>query len=291
MILTQRASQTVYKDLLESDTIHIEKLKQQVQKNSIIAEFKPFCWKILLGIKSPYRSTRSYVDQANCEIYKRLHTTLTTCRVLQNDTPIAQQFLSMYLLDSHGIKMSLISTREYESFLSIANFICSFLDNDNEQRLETTTECWLMTCRIYDNFVQLTRRLALLRYHVGKNAQKEFLYEPKLLLHLNTHNIFAFIPDNWLKDGFQLIRDDISLLNIWEKFLAGCEYIFVFLTLHILHHCRLKLLNFYSTKEMIQYLTDLKIDDQAACEHIVIASIASWKKQGGSELDFPPMQS
>ncbi len=50
MILTQRAGQTPYKDLLESETIDIEKLKQYVQKNSIVAEFKPLCWKFLLGL-------------------------------------------------------------------------------------------------------------------------------------------------------------------------------------------------------------------------------------------------
>lgn len=33
----------------------------------------------------------------------------------------------------------------------------------------------------------------------------------------------------------------------------------------------------------------LQISDPNDCEHIVIASIASWKKQGGSSLDFPPI--
>ncbi|CAF4010202.1 unnamed protein product [Adineta steineri] len=287
MQLGQRAGQTVFKDLLESDTVNIEKLKQYVQKQSIVTEFKPLCWKILLGIKSPYRATRRYVDQANCDIYKRLHSTLTTCQIIQNDTSISQQFLSMYLLDSHAIKIPITSTKEYESFLSTANFICSFLDNDNEQRLDVIAECWFMTCKMYDKFIHLTRRIAFLRYHVGKIAQQEFVYESKLLLHLNTHNIFVSIPENWLKDGFQLIRDDFSLLNIWEKFIAGSEYIFVFLTIHILHYCRGKLLSLYSTKEIIQYLIDLKIDDQAACEHIAIASVASWKKQGNSLLSFP----
>ncbi|CAF0723093.1 unnamed protein product [Rotaria sordida] len=287
MILIQRTVQTVFRDLLESETINIEKLKQHVQKNSIVAELKPFYWKILLGIKSPYRTTRRYVDEANCDIYKCFHSTLTTCQIIKTDTSTSQQFLSMYLLDSHPTKLSIISTKEYEPFLSIANFTCAFLDNDNEQRLEVTAECWLMTCKIYDKFVQLTRHIALLRYHVSKIAQQEFCHEPKLLLHLNTQNIFVCIPDKWLKDGFQLITDDISLLNIWEKFLAGSEYIFVFLTIHILHHCRLKLLSLYTNKEILQYLNDLKIVDQADCEHIVIASIASWKKQGGSLLNFP----
>jgi hypothetical protein len=69
----------------------------------------------------------------------------------------------MYLLDSHGIKLSITSSmKEYKSFLSIANFICSFLDNDNEQRLEITAECWFMTYRIHDKFAQLTRRITLL---------------------------------------------------------------------------------------------------------------------------------
>ncbi len=49
MILTQKAGPTALKDLLESDTIDIEKLKQYVRKNSTVAEFKPLCWKILLG--------------------------------------------------------------------------------------------------------------------------------------------------------------------------------------------------------------------------------------------------
>ena len=49
MILTQRSGQSAFKDLLESETIDIEKLKQNVQKNSIIAELKPLYWKILLG--------------------------------------------------------------------------------------------------------------------------------------------------------------------------------------------------------------------------------------------------
>ena len=51
----------------------------------------------------------------------------------------------------------------------------------------------------------------------------------------------------------------LRLFSIWEKFLAGSEYIFVFLTIHILHHCRLKLLSLYSTKEIMQYLLDLKV--------------------------------
>lgn len=289
MILTQRADQTVLKDLFESDVIDIEKLKQYIQKTSVLAELKPLCWKVLLGIKSPYRATRSYVDQANTDIYKRLHLTLTICRFIDDSTPISEQFLSMYLLDTHGVKLPINSTKDYEAFLSISNLICSFLDSDNEQKLGTMAECWLMTSKIYDKFVLLTRRISLLRYHVGKLAQQILSFEPKLLLHLNTHNIFASIPENWLRDGFQLIKDDIALLNIWEKFLAGSENIFAFLTVHILHHCRLKLLNQHSSKEMTQYLIDLKIEDQADCEHIVMASIASWKKRRDLSLDFPPI--
>lgn len=150
----------------------------QVRRNSLGGEKKKILF--LLGIKSPYRATRRYVDQANCDIYKRLHSTLTICRIIQNTTPISQQFLSMYLLDSHAVKLPIISMvnksceknfffgylfreqKEYESFLSIANFICSFLDNDNEQRLDINAESWFMTCKIYDKFIQLTRRIALL---------------------------------------------------------------------------------------------------------------------------------
>ena len=110
MILSQRPSHSAFKDLLESETINIEKLKQYVQKNSVLAELKPLYWKILLGIKSPYRDIRQYVDQANCDIYKRLHSTLTTCRIIVPSTPIAQQFLSMYLLDSHAMKLPITST-------------------------------------------------------------------------------------------------------------------------------------------------------------------------------------
>lgn len=127
MILTQRSGQSAFKDLLESETIDIEKLKQNVQKNSIIAELKPLYWKILLGttphsifhshlhlffpgIKSPYRDTRQYIDQANCDIYQRFHSTLKTCRIIENTTPIAQQFLSMYLLDSQAVKLPIAST-------------------------------------------------------------------------------------------------------------------------------------------------------------------------------------
>lgn len=109
MILTQRAGQTALKDLIESDTINIEKLKQYVQKNSIVAEFKPVCWKFLLGIKSPYRTTRRYVDQANCDIYKRFHSTLITSKIIKDTTSISEQFLYMYLLDSHAIKLPLES--------------------------------------------------------------------------------------------------------------------------------------------------------------------------------------
>ena len=110
MILSQRPSHSAFKDLLESETINIEKFKQHVQKNSVLAELKPLYWKILLGIKSPYRDIRQYVDQANCDIYKRLHSTLTTCGIIQSSTPISQQFLSMYLLDSHAMKLPITST-------------------------------------------------------------------------------------------------------------------------------------------------------------------------------------
>ncbi|CAF1127051.1 unnamed protein product [Rotaria magnacalcarata] len=290
MTSKERTVPTTFKELLISEAINVDKLKQDILKNSIVAELKPFYWKILLGIKSPFSATRDYVDQANCDMYKYLHSTLITCKLIQTDTPISQQFLSMYLLDLHPNRLPVLSIKEYESFLLIANFVCAFLDNDNKQRIEATAECWLMTCRIYDKFVQLSRRITLLRYHVGRIAQEEFIHEPKLLVHLNTQNIFICIPEKWLKDGFQLLTDDISLLDIWEKFLAGSEYIFVFLTIHILHHCRLKLLSLYTTKEIMQYLLDLKINGQIDCEHIVMASIVSWKKQGGSLLTFPPIR-
>ena len=125
MILTQRSGQTVFKDLLESDPINIEKLKQHVQKNSIVTEFKPLGWKFLLGLKSPYRATRSYVDQANCDIYKRLHSTLITCRIIENTTPLSQQFLFMYLLDSHAVKLPINSTvKTYHTFVNKRFFSC-----------------------------------------------------------------------------------------------------------------------------------------------------------------------
>lgn len=50
MIVIQRSVQIAFKDLLESEAINVEKLKQFIQKNSIVAELKPFCWKIILGI-------------------------------------------------------------------------------------------------------------------------------------------------------------------------------------------------------------------------------------------------
>jgi len=65
---------------------------------------------LFLGIKSPYRATLRYIDQANCEIYKCFHSTLITCRIIQPNTPISQQFLSMYLLDSHAIRLPIAST-------------------------------------------------------------------------------------------------------------------------------------------------------------------------------------
>jgi hypothetical protein len=54
-------------------------------------------------------------------------------------------------------------------------------------------------------------------------------------------------------------KRNLFVFSIWEKFIAGSEYIFVFLTIHILHHCRIKLLSLYSTKEIMQYLVDLKV--------------------------------
>ena len=47
-----------------------------------------------------------------------------------------------------------------------------------------------------------------------KIAEDEFVHERKLLIHLKTNDVFASIPDNWLRDGFQLIRDDISLSKL-----------------------------------------------------------------------------
>ena len=130
MILSQRAGQTAFKDLIEADAIDIEKLRQHIQKRSIVAEFKPLCWKLLFGkilflfyfnandrsvfyfsgIKSPYRETRTYVDQANCETFRLLQTTLIQCQLVRSNTPINEQFLNMYLLHSHAVKLPLQST-------------------------------------------------------------------------------------------------------------------------------------------------------------------------------------
>ena len=49
MILIQRTGQTPFKDLIEADFIDLDKLKQYAQKKPIVAEFKPLCWKLLLG--------------------------------------------------------------------------------------------------------------------------------------------------------------------------------------------------------------------------------------------------
>ncbi|CAF1642336.1 unnamed protein product, partial [Didymodactylos carnosus] len=48
IILTQRSVQLATKDLLESNVIPLDKLKQYIRRHSIAVEYKVFVWKLLL---------------------------------------------------------------------------------------------------------------------------------------------------------------------------------------------------------------------------------------------------
>lgn len=69
-------------------------------------------------------------------------------------------------------------------------------------------------------------------------------------------------------------EENRSFFSIWEKFFAGCEYIFVFLIVQILHHCRAKLLTFYSKNEITQFLSELKVSGDRWAERNVCTRLA-----------------
>lgn len=84
MILTQRAGQTAFKDLIEADVIDIEKLKQYAQKKSIVAELKPVCWKILLGGSRLY-DVAKFINKLLLQGSNRLimqHVVMSTKRIV-----------------------------------------------------------------------------------------------------------------------------------------------------------------------------------------------------------------
>lgn len=62
MTSKERTVPTIFKELLKSEAINIDRLKQDIQKISIPAELKPFYWKILLGIVfSIYKTINKYL--------------------------------------------------------------------------------------------------------------------------------------------------------------------------------------------------------------------------------------
>ncbi|CAF1596094.1 unnamed protein product, partial [Didymodactylos carnosus] len=167
IILTQRSVQLATKDLLESNVIPLDKLKQYIRRHSIAVEYKVFVWKLLLGIVSPYRETRSFKDNINHEIYSKLLATLETCRILTPTTPLLHKYLYMYLLQKNNSTYLPVQTiNEYEHFFEIGNFVCLFNDNDpvKNHRQHTNdrldVECWMITCSMYEKFSKLLKRSA-----------------------------------------------------------------------------------------------------------------------------------
>lgn len=263
--------------MLKDERLDIEKLSTFALKFTLPSLYRPFVWKVLMGILPRYRSSHSYAEKIRSDQFKDLENALLVMRMLPKEgESVREKILWMYLLENGMISMPKKRTlqrdeKKKQIFRAIASVCCEVAEHEIDAY-------WIAKkfFEMQDKYVDLYSKLQkFVVYYL--EAEDKALFE-----HLSDLQVFKVIPYNkWFESCFAEIFPTSSLERIWDKLIAGSCNILVFMCVAILLSCRLGLLESRTAEASIHVLWALP-KDRDRQDLVVDKALQLWVKHSSA---------
>eukprot|EP00112_Aurelia_sp_Birch-Aquarium-sp1_P022300 Seg6247.2 transcript_id=Seg6247.2/GoldUCD/mRNA.D3Y31 product="TBC1 domain family member 7" protein_id=Seg6247.2/GoldUCD/D3Y31 len=259
--------------LLRDEKLDLEKLSTFALKFTLPSLYRPFVWKVLLGILPSHQTSQKFAEQHRTEQFKDLEDALLLMRMIsKEDKAIQEKILWMYLLENGLISMAERETlqrdeKKIQIFKAIANVCCEVAEHE--------IDAYWITKKFFemqDKFVDVYSKLPkFVTFYL--EIEDRALFE-----HMNELQVFKVMPYNrWYESCFAEIFPTSSLERIWDKLVAGSCNILVFVCVAILLSCRLRLLGSTRAEESIHILWTTPKDRDR--QHMIVdQSLQLWDK-------------
>jgi len=259
--------------ILKDERLDVEKLSTFASKFTLPSLYRPFVWKVLLGILPKSQSSHTFAETVRKDQFKDLENALLVMQMIVKDgQDVHQKIVWMYLLENGMISMSKRKTlqrdeKKKQIFGAIATVCCEVASNEVDAY-------WIAKkfFELQDKYVDLYSKLPrfVLDY---LEIEDKALYE-----HLNELQVFKVIPYNkWFESCFAEVFPSSCLERVWDKLVAGSCNILVFVCVAILLSCRLDLLEANSVEKSIHVLWALPKDSDRQ-NSVVDKSLQLWDK-------------
>lgn len=259
--------------MLKDEILDVEKLSTFSLNFSLPSLYRPFVWKILLGILPKFCSSHSYADQIRNDQFKDLENALMVMRMISKEGQQPEEkILWMYLLESGMISMPRRRTlqrdeKKKQIFRAIANVCYDIAENE--------VDAYWIAKRFFDMQDKYVDLYSKLPKFVGDflEIEDKALYE-----HLIDLQVFKVMPYNkWFESCFAEIFPTSCLERVWDKLVAGSCNILVFICVAILLSCRLGLLESRTAEASIHVLWALPKDIDRQ-DMVVDKALQLWNK-------------
>ena len=259
--------------ILRDERLDIERLSEFALKYTLPALYRPFVWKVLLGILPKSQSSHCFAEQVRSDQFRDLENALLVMRMIKKEgQAIHEKIVWMYLLENGMISMLQRKTlqrdeKKKQIFRAIATVSCEVAESDIDSY-------WIAKkfFEMQDKYVELYSKLPrfVLDY---LELEDRALYE-----HLNELQVFKVMPYNkWFESCFAEVFPNSCLERIWDKLVAGSCNILVFVCVAVLLSCRLDLLRATSAETSIHVLWSLPKDSDRQ-NSVVDKALQLWDK-------------
>lgn len=250
--------------LLSEDPLDQGKLKNFSQQFMLPVIYRPYIWKVLLGILPTYNESKDLVIKQRKGQFEDLKQALITMRMISSSGDSSDQtskqhktIVLMYLLN-HGL-LSVLSKnmifRDEKILLrlgSISQIVCEIINDECDA-------FWISKC-LFDAQEKFSGLFGKLPKYVTYYLQLE---DQRLYEHLRDIQLFKALPyDNWFHTCFASVFEERLdyLEKILDKLIAGSCNIMVFICVALLLTFSIKLKEMRSSENALKLISRLSED-------------------------------
>ncbi|XP_067008700.2 TBC1 domain family member 7 [Anabrus simplex] len=258
--------------LLKDKPLDKGKLKQFCLRFTVPGIYRKYVWKLLLDVLPPYVDSHSFVMHQREQQYYDLLRSIHFMRIVNEETPKPQLFLTMWLLEMGKLKFdhsAQLDSPLLQSLFSISQSLCNMFDSD--------VDIYWISKGFFESVIKFYSDIPKLITYARNLLEKD---DHELFAHLVDIGALDAIPlHSWLCCCFAGIISESSLEKIWDKLTGGSCKILVFVAIVLLFTLRRPLMKCLTIESVLKCLNNVS---EEASEVIVNQAIEMWQQYGFS---------
>ncbi|XP_006814090.1 TBC1 domain family member 7-like [Saccoglossus kowalevskii] len=256
--------------LLKEDPLDLDKLSTFCQRFPVPSLYRPFVWKVILGILPLHQTIHTFVTKQRYEQYHNSHQALIIMRQVTPAMDIQKIHLQMYQLEEGELPLedSLeYSVPHYDSFESICTCMSDIIEEE--------VDVYWLSVRFHKLFEKYQEVIPKLNEKFEFFLKKE---DSSLYTYLSENNLLNKLPyKSWFQQGFCNVLPVPGLERIWDKMIGGSSAILIFTALSLLVTFKRSILNKKSPDEVLKFFEMIPPDNT---DMVVNKALELWNKYG-----------